>query len=643
MKIELKLIVGILFSCFLISSHANAQQGYWEKAEAKYQSDYRQRIADNMNMKPGKVAVPASNGISPEYFKTKTQKAADAAYMVEVRKANAAAYQREADRERDHENYLQSIAREKAEQKRVFIENGLKQLSGSTMFSKVETVVFMQDLFYLDYAGTKSANQPDYLTASKYVMKFIRAAPETSLDTLINYVWKSQLFPDFAAKKVQEMQLKFSQNREALERLELYIMPYYFGASTKYATAAVGYTYPLCAFELMNDEQKIKLLDRFEDLEYLHPEVAKKMAADCRIGFNVFYKYATSNLALKNKTSAKRLEYLYNTLATEQANLILPKGGLDDAAWKLLADQLLRGAGNELKLIYPGFVEDLSSDRWLEIAKASKLSVKYIAWAFRDEKDELNYLKKLPNLSSALKDEYKAPEDGVASITLKNRDRYVGALKNGKPNGIGKYTSTFGDTYEGFFKDGYLHGKGKSYAAKDIKDDGDIFICEGDEYTGDFDKGARHGNGTLINLIRSNYKYVGGFVNGKKEGEGEESSKSDNYKGHFKNGRYNGFGIYTDDKGMYTGNFKDGSYDGKGVLKYTDGSTLEGKWVSGIIEGKATLTSANGYVLKYVNDIEKKLINGKGSGYSRTITTKNLKYYSPYGKEISEAEYNSKK
>lgn len=645
---KIKLLIGCLFFLFSICNQTNAQKSYWDKAEEKYNSDYRQRIVDNMNSKSGKApTVPGSSGNTPEFMKTKEQKAADAVYLAEVRQREYAAAQREQDRIRDHQLYLQRIASEKAEQKRIYITNTYNAVRVNKNYTDLEIKVFTQDQFYATYSDFKTVNPPDYVGAAEYIRKLKAAVPETPLDTLIDYVWKTRLFTDFSTNNIQELQRRFPKSKERLEAFEFYILAYYFGASTKYATTAVGYTYPLCSFEMMDDEQKIKVLNRFEELETAYPDIALKVAAGCRVGFNMFYKYATSNLNLKNKTSAKRLGYLYNTLATEQANLILPQGGFDDATWKLLADQLLRGAGNELKLIYPGFVEDLSAEQWLAIAKASKLSVNYIAWAFRDGNDDKNYLKKLPNLTNALKEEYKKADDGEGEITFKNRDRYTGAIKDGKPNGKGKYTSITGDTYEGSFVDGYLHGKGKTYQAKNfIEKGGRISSWEGDAYEGDFKDGKRHGKGTLTNKNRFNYTYIGDWKNGEKDGYGEETftdrGVTTTYKGPYKNDFKNGFGELKSSNGYsYTGNFKDGAYHGKGVVKNVDGSTLDGTWDEGYLDGKAILTSAKGYVKRYVSDIEKS--KHKGKVYSRSITEKDIKYYNPGGKEILEAEYKANK
>ena len=83
---KIKLLIGCLFLLFSICNQTNAQKSYWDKAEEKYNSDYRQRIVDNMNSKSGKApTVPGSSGNTPEFMKTKEQKAADAAYLAEVR------------------------------------------------------------------------------------------------------------------------------------------------------------------------------------------------------------------------------------------------------------------------------------------------------------------------------------------------------------------------------------------------------------------------------------------------------------------------------------------------------------------------------------------------------------------------------
>lgn len=640
-------IIIILLCSFLIALQATAQKNYWEKAEAKYQSDYRQRIVDNMNMKPGKaVTIPGSDGRTPEFMKTKEQKAADAAYLADVKQREAAAYEREQDRIISHQLYLQRIAQENATNKQNTITQFYDAAKKNVYYSDIDLRIASQDYFYFRQDNRVPKGFDRYMNAvDRGISKILTDSLTMPLDTLLTHIWNSRLFPATSIGYLKKLQKQFPTKKEYMEKIELEIMPYFFGASTPYVSSPIGYTYPLCGFEMMGGEEQKALLNRFEELESAYPEMALKMAGNCRHGFNPFYKYATSNLPLANKTSAKRLSYLYNTLATIQQDYILPAGGFKEATWRYSADQMLRAASKEIKLIYPGFVDSLSAQQWLDIATASKLNVKYIAWAFRDDNDAVNYLKKLPNLTNALKEEFKKEEDGDGTITFKNRDTYKGEIKDGKPNGKGKYKSATGDRYEGFFKDGYLHGSGRSYSAKNIGDGKNRIIYEGDDYTGEFDNGARHGKGTLVNKSRSNHLYVGDWVNGKKDGEGEESYSGNltyQYKGSFKKGSFEGMGTCRYyDTSVYTGQFKSGAWDGKGIVTYKDGSTLKGDWEQGYLDGKGILTSAKGYIMQYVNEIEKK--KHKGKVYSRSFSQKNIKYYSPDGKEITEGEYDISK
>ena len=63
--------------------------------------------------------------------------------------------------------------------------------------------------------------------------------------------------------------------------------------------------------------------------------------------------------------------------------------------------------------------------------------------------------------------------------------KYIGEIKNGKPNGQGTYTFPDGKKYEGKFKDGKEHGKG-TYTYPD-----------GVKYEGKFKDGKEQGQGTL--------------------------------------------------------------------------------------------------------------------------------------------------
>ena len=63
--------------------------------------------------------------------------------------------------------------------------------------------------------------------------------------------------------------------------------------------------------------------------------------------------------------------------------------------------------------------------------------------------------------------------------------KYIGEIKNGKPNGTGTITSPDGKKFVGEFKDGKEHGKG-TYTYPD-----------GVKYEGKFKDGKEQGQGTL--------------------------------------------------------------------------------------------------------------------------------------------------
>mgnify|MGYP002526403428 CR=1 FL=1 len=76
--------------------------------------------------------------------------------------------------------------------------------------------------------------------------------------------------------------------------------------------------------------------------------------------------------------------------------------------------------------------------------------------------------------------------------------KYVGEIKNGKPNGRGVSTSTFypGKKMEGEWKDGELHGQGTET------------VPYGGKYVGEYKNGRFHVQGTYT--WSNGEKYVGG-------------------------------------------------------------------------------------------------------------------------------------
>jgi len=107
--------------------------------------------------------------------------------------------------------------------------------------------------------------------------------------------------------------------------------------------------------------------------------------------------------------------------------------------------------------------------------------------------------------------------------------KYVGEIKNGKPNGRGVSTSTFypGKKMEGEWKDGELHGQGTET------------VPYGGKYVGEYKNGRFHGQGTYT--WSNGEKYVGEWKYGRKSGQGTLTLSSGNkYVGEFKDGKKHG-------------------------------------------------------------------------------------------------------
>lgn len=76
-----------------------------------------------------------------------------------------------------------------------------------------------------------------------------------------------------------------------------------------------------------------------------------------------------------------------------------------------------------------------------------------------------------------------------------------------------------------------------------------------------------HGYG--IYMYKNGDRYEGNWVNGLKEGAGQETYGNGirSYIGFFKDGKYNGSGqLKESDGSLYRGEFKDGLKDGQGNL-----------------------------------------------------------------------------
>lgn len=84
------------------------------------------------------------------------------------------------------------------------------------------------------------------------------------------------------------------------------------------------------------------------------------------------------------------------------------------------------------------------------------------------------------------------------------------------------------------------------------------------------------------------------------------------YEGEFRNGRIEGKGkLLLPDGSLYEGNFKDETFHGRGKMVYEDGSTYIGDWSFGYREGQGSLVYPDG--TEYLGEFEGDEIHGEGS------------------------------
>ena len=155
--------------------------------------------------------------------------------------------------------------------------------------------------------------------------------------------------------------------------------------------------------------------------------------------------------------------------------------------------------------------------------------------------------------------------------------KYIGDVKNGKPNGLGIFIHPYGYKYVGEWKDGKKQGQGTDT----LPDNKKIFV-DGWKYVGGWKDGERNGQGTFT--WSSGDKYVGEWKNGEKNGQGTETLPDGRkYVGKWKEGRYDGQGTQTLSKGTkFVGEWKDNNP--WNVTLYDKDGNILGKFVKGKVK-----------------------------------------------------------
>ena len=185
---------------------------------------------------------------------------------------------------------------------------------------------------------------------------------------------------------------------------------------------------------------------------------------------------------------------------------------------------------------------------------------------------------------------------GAGELFKKSSDLvpiYTGEFQNGKFHGKGLYSYLDYSVYQGEWIDGMRHGTGEFR----IKN-GSVM------YEGDWKFDKQDGNG-ICQILGGVYKdciYKGWFSEGKKDGQGELSTKEGKllYKGQWKNDLFNGKGEWYPIEGneKYVGQFKNSARHGSGTMYMENGRIYTGDWEMGEMHGNGKLTYPNGDVEK---------------------------------------------
>jgi hypothetical protein len=172
-------------------------------------------------------------------------------------------------------------------------------------------------------------------------------------------------------------------------------------------------------------------------------------------------------------------------------------------------------------------------------------------------------------------------------------------------------------SYQGTWQAGKKHGMGEEQLWEMQDGQYAMSILYSGGYADDLYEG--------IGMLKTNdYTYVGDFVGGRREGQGQLSwSNGDVYKGEWRFDLYHGRGVFTLAKkgeifegvfaqgqysqGKYTyasgdvyeGQFKQGLRSGRGTYRYAgSGEVYDGQWLKGVRSGEGKLSKPNGDVVE---------------------------------------------
>eukprot|EP01113_Clastostelium_recurvatum_P005450 TRINITY_DN1243_c0_g2_i2.p1 TRINITY_DN1243_c0_g2~~TRINITY_DN1243_c0_g2_i2.p1 ORF type:complete len:1190 (+),score=319.37 TRINITY_DN1243_c0_g2_i2:16-3585(+) len=172
--------------------------------------------------------------------------------------------------------------------------------------------------------------------------------------------------------------------------------------------------------------------------------------------------------------------------------------------------------------------------------------------------------------------------NGKGTEVFNDGNRYEGMWSNGIIEGKGTFYYRNESVYEGNMKDGMRAGHGKltdpllgevyeGEWSNDLKDGKGVLTCgDGGSYTGTWQRGKRHGTGVYTSPTEGIRHYGGEWADDMRHGKGTITmTNGDKFEGYFKRNQYHG----------------------NGVLTMASGTIIEGKWASGQLEGRCTMSN----------------------------------------------------
>ena len=177
----------------------------------------------------------------------------------------------------------------------------------------------------------------------------------------------------------------------------------------------------------------------------------------------------------------------------------------------------------------------------------------------------------------------KGSPNGYGTIrykSIEDLEKYSGNWQNGKRSGFGALTMADQSVLEGHWEQYSLKYGEFRDASGNISygkwqnnqlDEGNLFLFNGDQFTGVFNKDGTYDYGTLST--------ANGVI----------------YFGEFENGLFHGSGVLIDEEGIqYTGEFAEGVKSGMGILKDLDGSIYSGEFFGGLPHGQGRQSDLSG-------------------------------------------------